>query len=404
MQPNSTTDIKIEITMLGEFSITVNGVQLTNLKGRTKRVWMLIEYLIANRKKDISLDQLVEVLWEEDECGDPLNALKNLIYRARSLLREIAHTGNAEFIKFERNTYAWNNGFDCTVDTEQLVEYHRQASDRSKTDEERIELFKKAIALYKGEFLPKTSYSTWVISAAAYYSTLYSECVMKVCSLLIEHQRFDEIIQICESALTYTPFEEPVHKMLLYAFISTGQRNRALDHYNHVIDLFYRELGVDITDSMRPLYKQLINSIDHIEIDLSVIKNDLKEAAAANGAYFCDYDVFKSLYRVQARTILRTGQSIFIVLFTLTDPDGAIPEPEVTALAVMRLKDAILSSLRKGDTVASYSATQFIVMLPLISYENAQIVTERVLQKFRFEYRKSNVKITTRINAVDSVE
>ncbi len=404
MQQNSTTDIKVEVTMLGEFSITVNGIQLTNLKGRTKRVWMLIEYLIANRKKDISLNQLVEVLWEEDECGDPLNALKNLIYRARSLLREIAHTGNAEFIKFERNTYAWNNEFDCTVDTEQMEEYRKQASDRSKSDEERIDLFKKALALYKGEFLPKTSYSTWVISAAAYYSTLYSECVMKVCSLLIEQQRFDETIEICESALVHAPFEEPIHKMLLYAFISTGQRNRALDHYNHVIDLFYRELGVDITDSMRPLYKQLINSIDHIEIDLSVIKNDLKEAAAANGAFFCDYDVFKSLYRVQARTILRTGQSIFIVLFTLTDQEGGIPEPEVTSLAVARLKDAILTSLRKGDAVASYSATQFIVMLPLISYENAQSVADRVLQKFRFEYRKGNVKITTRINAVDSVE
>lgn len=404
MQPNSTTDIKIEVAMLGEFSITVNGVQLTNLKGRTKRVWMLIEYLIANRHKDISLDELVDVLWEEDECGDPLNALKNLIYRARSILREIAHTGNAEFIKFERNTYAWNNEFDCVIDSEQLVEYRRRAVDRTRPDEERIELFEKAIALYKGEFLPKSSYSSWVISTAAYYSTLYSECVMKVCSLLIDHQRFDEVIQICESALTYTPLEEPVHKMLLYAFISTGQRNRALDHYNHVIDLFYRELGVDITDSMRPLYKQLINSIDHVEIDLSVIKDDLKEAAATNGAYFCDYDVFKSLYRVQARTILRTGQSIFIVLFTLTDLDGDIPEPEISTVAVARLKDAILTSLRKGDAVASYSATQFIVMLPLISYENAETVTSRILQKFRFEYRKNNVKIATRINAVDSVE
>ncbi len=402
MQPNINSDTKIEVNMLGEFSITINGKQLTNLKGRTKRVWMLIEYLLANRKKDISLEKLVEVLWEEGECGDPLNALKNLVYRARTVLKDLSQSENIEFIKFERNTYAWNNNLDCTIDTEQLLEFHNQAADGSRPDEERIELYKKAIALYRGDFLPKSSYSTWVISATVYYSSLFTECVLKGCNLLIDHRRFEEVIQICESALAYAPLEESIHKVLLYAYISTGLRNKALAHYNHVIDMFYKELAVDISDSMRPLYKQLINSINHIEIDLSVIKNDLKEAFIANGAYFCDYDVFKSIYRVEARTILRTGHSIFIVLFTLTDPQGAIPEPEVAKLAVGRLQGAILSSLRKGDTFASYSATQFIVMLPLITYENAEIVTNRILQKFRFEYRKNNVLVTTKINAVDA--
>lgn len=390
--------------MLGEFSITINGHQLTNLKGRTKRVWMLIEYLLANRKKDISLDNIVDILWEEDECGDPLNALKNLVYRARALLKEISGDERSEFIKFERNTYAWNNSYDCVIDTEQFLDCWKRGTDAGNPDDLRIESLKKAIALYRGEFLPKSSYSSWVISLSAYYATIYNECVMKVCGLLIDRQRFDEVIGICESALNYAPLEESVHKMLLFAYISIGQRNRALEHYNQVIDLFYRELGVDISDSLRPIYKQLINSINHVEIDLSVIKNDLKEAAAAEGAYYCDYDVFKSIYRVQARTILRTGQSIFMVLVTLTDLNGGIPQPEITKVAVSRLKDAILRSLRKGDVVASYSATQFIVMLPLITYENAEQVVARIVQKFHFEYRKDNVLLSTRINPVDSVE
>ena len=404
MHSNINSGTKIEVSMLGEFSITINGNQLTNLKGRTKRVWMLIEYLLANRKNDVSLEKLVDVLWEEGECGDPLNALKNLIYRARTVLKDLSKDETAEFIKFERNTYAWNNNFDCVIDTEQLVEFRNRAADRSKPDEERIDFYKKALALYRGEFLPKSSYSTWVISAAVHYATLHTDCVLKLCSLLMDHQRFEEIIQICESALVFAPMEESIHKLLLCAYISTGQRNKALTHYNSVIDLFYKELGVDISDSMRPVYKQLINSINHIEIDLSVIKSDLTEAYTAGGAYYCDYDVFKSIYRIQARTILRTGQSIFIVLFTLTDLNGEIPDPEVTKVAVGRLKDAILTSLRKGDAFASYSATQFIVMLPFINYENAEIVSNRILQRFRFEYRKNNVQVSTRINSVDSVE
>jgi len=404
MRPNTSSEKKIKVTMLGEFSITINGHQLTNLKGRTKRVWMLIEYLIANRHKDISIEALTDVLWEEDECGDPLNALKNLVYRARELLKDLAQNPNEQYIEYIRNTYAWNNSYLCTVDTEQLVDFWKQGGDASQSDETRIQAYKSAIELYRGEFLPKSLYSRWVISQGTYYTNVYNECIIKSCGLLIEHHRFDEVITICESALSFTPLEESIHKLLLFAYISIGNRNKALDHYNYAIDLFYKELGVNISDSLRPLYKELINSINQVEMDLSVIKNDLKEAVAESGAYYCDYDVFKSIYRIQARSVIRSGQSIFIVLLTVSDLNGETPSQEVAKLAADRLKSAIMESLRKGDTVASYSATQFIVMLPLISYENTEIVTGRILQKFHFRYRKDDVKVSTRINALDSTE
>ncbi|WP_444642752.1 BTAD domain-containing putative transcriptional regulator [Caproiciproducens sp. R1] len=404
MRPDVVAQEQIQIKMLGEFSITINGNQLTNLKGRTKRVWMLIQYLIANRHKENSTEKLVEVLWPDNQCNDPLNALKNLVYRARELLKGLSGNDKAEYIQYIHNTYSWNNSYSCLIDTEQFTEFYRRGSDVSKTQEERVEAFKDALQLYCGEFLPKSAYSNWVISASAYYANLYNQCVLRCCGLLIDLRRFDEVTQICENALIYSPLEESIHKMLLFGYLSTGQRNKALDHYNHVIDLFYRELGVDISESMRALYKQLVNSINNVEMDLGVIKNDLKEASAVEGAYYCDYDIFKSIYRIQARSVARTGSSVFIVLFTIRGLDGELPKPRVAKLASERLKATIMDSLRKGDTVASYSATQFIVMLPLISYENAEMVVDRILQKFRFRYRRDNVKISTRINALDSAE
>lgn len=277
---------KIQVTMLGEFSITINGNQCTNLKGRTKRVWMLIEYLLANRKKDISLDKLVDILWDEGECGDPLNALKNLVYRARSLLRDISGNDSAEFIKYERNTYSWNNLYECSIDTEQFTEFWYQGNDITKPEESRIESYKSAIALYRGDFLPKSSYSSWVTSSQIYFSTIFNECVLKVSNLLIDSQCMKQVIEICESALLHSPLEESIHKLLLYAYISMDQRNKALDHYNYCVSLFYKELGVDISTSLRPLYKQLISSINHIEIDLSVIKKRLKRSIGGERGVF----------------------------------------------------------------------------------------------------------------------
>lgn len=393
---------KIQVNMLGEFSITVNGKKLTYLKGRTKRVWMLIEYLLANRKKDVSLDMLEKVLWEEDECGDPQNALKNLVYRARKLLKKISSDDNLEFFTFVRNTYSWNNEYDCIIDTEQLVNCWKLVNDSSNTDEIRIQACKRALDLYRGEFLPKSSYSTWVISERAYFDTLYNDCVINGCRVLTENRQLDEAIHICETALIYTPLEESIHKMLLYAYISNNQQNKALDHYNDTIKLFRKELGMDLSETLHPIYKLLISKTGRVEVDINIIENDLKESAAIRGAYYCDYDVFKSVYRIQARIIMRTGAPAFIVLFTLSDLNGEIPEPDVVKPAMDSLKKAILCSLRKGDTVASYSVTQFIMMLPLINYDNTKMVANRILQKFQSLYRENNVKMTTRITVLDA--
>lgn len=404
MLPENNRRPKVEITMLGDFSITINGNRCDHLKGRTKRVWMLIEYLIANRYNDLPIQKIIDILWEESECGDPMNALKNLIYRARTLLRQIAGESRFEFILFERNTYCWNNDCSCMVDTEEFVDLYKNGCNVLKPSEQRLEKLLGAIDLYTGDFLPKSSYSSWVENAQTYYSNLYNDCVLKAGTLLLDSLRFQDAISLCEHALQFSPLEESIHRLLLYAYISADQRNKALDHYNYVVDLFYRKLGVDISVSLRPLYKQLINSINHIEIDLSVIKNDLKEAAALPGAFFCDYDVFKAVYRLQARVMRRSKQPTFIILFTLTDSDGGLPAPEIAVPAVAKLKDSILSSLRMGDAVSSYSATQFIILVPQVDYEGADKITKRILQRFRFQYRRDNVKIITRINRVDTAE
>ena len=170
----------IDIHMLGEFAITINGNTITNLKGRTKRVWMLIEYLIANRHSDVSVEKLIDVLWGEDECGDPVNALKNLIYRARTLLKDLCGDDSPEFIRFIRGTYSWNNAYPCTVDTEQMEELYKIVSQKELEPEEAIRIYKDIIALYKGEFLPKSTYSSWVVSMGVRYTTIFTDSVLRV--------------------------------------------------------------------------------------------------------------------------------------------------------------------------------------------------------------------------------
>ena len=398
-------DDTVYVTVLGRFSIRNKEHTLSQASGRTKQVWLLIEYLITHRNVETPVDKLIEALWsDESSCGDPLNALKNLVYRARDLLKKSLHDSATSFIVYSNGTYRWNPALRCVVDVEELERLAKEAASGKVSREQKIALYEQAISCYQGDFLPNSSWCNWVISRAAYLSSLYVDCVLRLCSLYEENQQYHEIIAVCETAAVRVPFEESIHKILTYAYISTGQNNKALKHYNYVTDLFYRELGVDISSDLRELYKQITNSINQVEMDLSVIKGDLKEACAGSSAFFCDYEIFKNLYRVQARSLMRTGQSIFVALLSLLDSHGCIPRDSKTAPAVNLLKTDILSSLRKGDTVAAYSSTQFIVMLPLITYENAEMVMRRIIRRFEKDYPKKDARIIYKLGPVESVE
>ena len=46
--------------MFGEFSIRYGDRELAGNIGRSKKVWALVEYLLANRGKEIPLDRMME--------------------------------------------------------------------------------------------------------------------------------------------------------------------------------------------------------------------------------------------------------------------------------------------------------------------------------------------------------
>lgn len=393
-----------QVKMFGEFSIRKGDVVVSKDQSRTKKVWMLLEYLIANRHSEISQEKLIDLLWAEEDCDAPLNALKNLIYRCRKTLSVLDPEQKDNFIIFERNTYAWNNAIPMAVDIERFDEVYRLATRASAPDDERLAYLLEAISLYRGEFLPKSSYSSWVVSKNAYYAGLYTDCIARAEPLLSKDGDYEQIIHICEHAVELYPFEEQLHRLLLQAYLKQKQPGKALRHYQHVLELFYHELNVDLTDSFKDLYDEISSGVNRIEHDLGVIKQDLRESEELDGAFLCNYDVFKSLYRLQARSMMRTGQSVYVALFTLNNQMGDTPSEKILQDAMPVLQDSVIESLRKGDIVSKYSSAQYVVILPLTTYENGEKVLRRITGKFRAAYHGKEIILSTRLKAIEPVQ
>lgn len=387
--------------MLGSFSIRAGDKVLSDSSGRSKMLWNLLGYLIANRRRDISQEQLIESLWGEDDLGsDPQNSLKNLVYRLRNLLEPLGSEN--QLIVLKRKSYAWNNSLPCRIDTEEFERLYKAAASGGPDEEERIGLYQKAVDLYRGDFLPRLLDSDWVIASSTYYKTTYLKCVKSLSALLHAHGRMDEASLLCEKATMVEPYDESIHELLIRSYLATGRRQEAIRHYEYISELFYNNLGVNLSDKLRSLMREVIKQATGVENDFAVIKKDLKEAERIEGAFFCDYEIFKNIYRLEARMAERFGQSVFAVLLTLESSGGNV-QPE-TAKAMQLLKTTLQAGLRKSDVVARFSPTQYILMLPSLTFENGQKVLQRIVDKFAAHNSSRQIRLNIVLHPVSPIE
>lgn len=396
-------DNVIYIKMFGQFSIEQSGISISDSSNRTHQLWNLLEYLIAFRHKSITQDELINTLWPDATSENPTNALKNLIYRIRTVLQNQGFEDARDMVLFTNGSYCWNNSLNCVVDTER---FEQLFNDRLALtdDEQRVEYNMRAIELYKGDLLPGSSYEKWVISLSAYFRSIYFRFVYDTLAILQKLGRHDEVYAICESAIRVDAFEERIYVYMIESLLAQNKRSRALDCYNNAIDLFYRELGVKPSENMRALFHRIAGTLNGIEMDINRIKDDLQEQLCTVGAFFCDYEVFKNMYRLEARSASRNGQTVFLALLTLRDNNSAHPQAKHFVRAMGVLEHCIKAGLRRGDVVSRYSSTQYVVMLQTLTYENSHMVMERISTNFYKEYKGRDMSLSTELQPLTPIE
>lgn len=394
----------IYIRMLGKFELRQGSCVLSDSIGRSYQLWNLLEYLAAHRDQHTPQEELIEVLWPDENSDNPGNALKNLVYRIRGSFTDAGFSNGKEMVCVSRGSYFLNPNYTYVVDAEEFEECCKRGGQADLSDSERLEALLRAIDLYRGDYLPKSAYESWVVPLSAYYRSLFLRAAKAAVALLTQQQRHADVLSICEHALTVEQFDEDFYVGRIRALILLGRQKEALQCYQEVSELFYREMGVHLSEQLRSLYREIIKTVNMVETDLQIIKDDLREAEQATGAFVCEYEVFKNMYRLEARSAERTGNAAFLALFTLTTADGENLDSHTNQSAMRHLLEALVGSLRRSDVLARFSATQYVALLYTLSYENGRMVLDRISRRFNNSYRNPKIKLITTLQPLDPIQ
>lgn len=384
----------LQVNMLGTFSIAQGDQRVDDSSNRMRKVWLLLAYLIHNRKTRIPQDQFLSLLQGagSDESADPNGRLKAMFHRARTLLGQLDSSAGHDMIIRKDGTYAWNTELPLTLDTEEFEQLCRQA-ESSSDGETRLALLQQAVALYKGDFLSKLSMEPWVMPLSAYYHRLYLDAVQQALALMESKELWPDSVSLCRHALKIEPYSEELYQHLIRALISSGDQVRAVEAYETMSEILFSTFGVMPSDESRALYREASREAGTLTVPTGAVRDMLREPAGLAGAMYCEYDFFRLLYQVQARSIIRTGDTIHIALFSLHGYRGKVLSRRSLDRAMDNLQDLLIHNLRQGDIVTRCSVSQLIVMLPQANYENSCAVCQRILKAFSRKYPHSPADI-----------
>ena len=381
----------LRVKMLGEFSISSGLNQISDSENRSHKIWALLAYLLYHRHRAIPQSELLDLLWGESARGtNPTGALKTTFHRVRATLDRLGPSAGHQLILSRDGGYIWNPDISVEVDVD---DFERLCTMEHTGEEERLDNLLVALKMYRGDFLSRQSSAAWTHPVSTCYHNLYVQSLMEVLPMLNERGRHQEIVELCQFAASVEPHHEPIHQFWMRGLLNLGKHEIAAAVYRELSDRMYTHFGVLPEEETRSLHREATRMINDHAVTIETVLEQLEESNSPRGAMICDYDFFLVLCRSVARSMTRTGIATHVVLMTVTGKDSPALATRSLLRVMDNLEEQIRINLRRGDSAARCSGSQFVLMLPQANYENSKMVSDRIVRAFIRQYPHSPAAI-----------
>ena len=381
------------VRTLGAFSLSASATSVEDMgdssidiAGRARRIWSLIAYLIIHHDREVPVTELIDVLWEDDDKrADPLKTLQHNVSRARDALERLGLPHARELIVAYPGSYRWNPARETSVDLEVFQSLIAQAPLAENADE-RIDLHKRAVDIYRGDFLPGFESENWVTPISAYGRSAYVNECLTLTRLLSGEENMSEIVTVCERALRFAPESEELNIRYIRALTASGCPEKGIKVYENMSKMLNDNLGVVPSPELQLAYEEARQAICGAAMPIDSVRAILEEEAFDGKGMRCDWSSFLTLVRREARNANRAPRSAVVLAVSYTNSSN-------TVLDTRRVETVLSQRLRTGDVYTRLNAQQFLVLLPDAGDNNVQMIIDRLLVSFNQRFPRSDAQI-----------
>ena len=366
----------LQVRMFGGFSMTYAGEKITFARSNNKKFIQLLQLLFLNFEHGIEKREVLDALYDGTDAAVDNKNLNNVIYRLKKQLVSAGLPEEEDYISLKKGVLRWSSSFPVEIDTLRMEALVKAA------EEKRMDLLFEAEAIYAGELLPEFSAEAWVVRRSQKYKELYEQVLRSLGAALEADARYEEAQKLYRKAAALYPADEWQLKEI-DCLLELGQCQEAQKVYREAVRFFCEEMGLPPGDRMLKRLRRIEEQMIHPAGSFTAIREQVRETDQ-NGAYYCLLPSFIDSCRIITRIAERSGQSVFLMLLTLSDRRGKMESsPERLAAQMEKLKEVIRAALRRGDLYTRYSKNQYLIILIGTEQENCRKAFARVQDEWK---------------------
>lgn len=373
-----------------------------NLTGRAHRLWLLVAYLVVNRGRGVATQELIDLLWPEVKSNNPSSTLQNNVSRARSLFADENFFGSRDLIKHTDGLYYWAPDRTTSLDIELFESNARSIGETiSADDPAALDHALKTCRMYKGDFLAAAADAPWCANLALYYRALYKRICRTTVEALLEAGRLKEAQELCLRANTIDPDAEEFSILLMQAFLLDDDPASAIDHYHTVSAYLSENYDIRPSAELETHYEIAQQELFGRSVTEESIRTFLFESSEDEGAFACSNAVFREIALLRMREMERSGAESHIIAITI---DHRALNNDRRIINAKRVAQVLSTTLRASDPFTKVGSNQFLVLLPGANAQNAQMVYDRIVERFRSAFPRADVAFNVYVASLRALQ
>lgn len=382
---------KFEIKVLGGLEIRYQDriIGVNESKAKSNKIWVLFEYILLNRGRKLSQEELIEMLWPDMEVTNPANSLKGLIFKLRKEIDSLGFVPGKQVILSVSGSYGFNCDLPYVVDVYEFEKYLELSEQPSLSEEEKLGYLLAAVDCYKGNVHHDARKEPWAASVQTHYCDMYQKAVRSLAELLNKRGDRQKIIEICRNALLIQPYVEEYYYHMIRSYAMMENYSAASEMYQRVKELMHKEYGTTPDTKFEKAYKELMKQRPKRNLSADELIRDFAEEGNFMSTFYVEYGEFKQIYRLAARRLERIQKDAFMCLYTLGAQKGVEVDQKEKMKHLKILGEALAFGLRQGDVFCRVTPWQFAILLEDVTEENTAVIAERIKNYFDKNKRSS---------------
>jgi LuxR family maltose regulon positive regulatory protein len=252
----------MRIQTLGPLRVWREQHEIKDVRWKRSKARSLFGLLITYRRELLRKERIMDMLYPDAPSDVAYRNFRVALHALNASLQpERGSYTQPLYVLRHEQCYGWNLASGYWLDVEEFESLIGKADSLKGRDEDKaIEFYRRAVELYKGDYLQDLVYEDWSNRERQRLFELYEQVVHELAGVLVMRQDYDGCVELCRPVLAKDSCWEEGYRLLMLCYYKLGNRPGALRIYHDCVKCLREGLDVLPMGSTTELYEQISGS------------------------------------------------------------------------------------------------------------------------------------------------